>query len=114
MTDAASTTDLDEAIERLLPGLMEFSQFEGTDRAAPRSDWLPLIDEALPQEGAASSPWLKTKTPNRRGNLPGGARPTGESISALRREASRCGRSSKKSARTESKNGSCGTTIVLA
>jgi len=52
MPDPASTSDLAGTIADLLPALTEFTRFEGPDRAAPRSDWLPLIDEPLPQEGA--------------------------------------------------------------
>ncbi|MCH7670378.1 MAG: hypothetical protein IIC71_14430 [Acidobacteria bacterium] len=56
MPDFASTTGLDEAIQALLPSLVEFTQFEGADRAAPRSEWIDSIDEPLPQIGAGAGP----------------------------------------------------------
>jgi aromatic-L-amino-acid decarboxylase len=59
MSDAASITDLDKAITALLPALVEFTRFEGTDRAVPRSDWLGLIDEPLPQEGSGAAEVLR-------------------------------------------------------
>ena len=50
--ESASITDIDKAINALLPSLVEFTEFEGADRAVPRSAWLDLIDEPLPQTGA--------------------------------------------------------------
>ena len=51
MPDAASTNRLDEAIRSVIPGLVEFTDFEGPDLAAPRSEWLGSIEEPLPQIG---------------------------------------------------------------
>ncbi|MEE9206463.1 MAG: aminotransferase class V-fold PLP-dependent enzyme [Acidimicrobiia bacterium] len=59
MSDPASTSDLDKAIEALLPALVDFTRFEGADRAVPRSDWLALIDEPLPHTGAGSEEVLR-------------------------------------------------------
>lgn len=50
--DPASTGDLADSLAALLPALERFTRFEGPDRAAPRSEWLPLIEEPLPREGA--------------------------------------------------------------
>jgi aromatic-L-amino-acid decarboxylase len=50
-TDAASSHDLTEAIERVLPSLQRFLRFEGADPAARRSVWRPLLDAPLPQHG---------------------------------------------------------------
>ncbi|MDX1690283.1 MAG: aminotransferase class V-fold PLP-dependent enzyme [Acidimicrobiia bacterium] len=52
MTERASTTGLGAAIRDLLPALEEFTRFEGPDRAVPRSEWLPLVEERLPEQGA--------------------------------------------------------------
>jgi len=52
MTETSSTSDLDTAIEALLPSLLQFTRFEGPDRAAPRAAWLEAIDETLPASGA--------------------------------------------------------------
>jgi len=52
--DAASTDGLEEAIGSLLPALDAFNRFEGSDRSVPRSAWLPLLDETLPEEGAGA------------------------------------------------------------
>jgi aromatic-L-amino-acid decarboxylase len=49
--DVARTDRLEEAVKSLLPALDRFNRFEGPDRAAIRSEWLPLLDEPLPQEG---------------------------------------------------------------
>jgi len=49
--DAASTTDLTQAIQALLPALEDFLRFEGTDPAARRTAWAPLLDEPLPTNG---------------------------------------------------------------
>jgi len=38
-------------VRRLLPALQDFNRFEGPDRAVPRSEWLALIDEPLPEHG---------------------------------------------------------------
>lgn len=54
MSDAASTTSLDKAIAALLPALAEFTKFEGADLCIPRSDWLALIDEPLPEDGSGA------------------------------------------------------------
>lgn len=59
MPESASVTDIDKAIRALLPSLVEFTQFEGADRAVPRSEWLDLIDEPLPQVGAGSEEVLQ-------------------------------------------------------
>ena len=49
--DPASTDRLGESVSALLPALDAFNAFQGPDRAAPRSAWLPLIDESLPEHG---------------------------------------------------------------
>jgi glutamate/tyrosine decarboxylase-like PLP-dependent enzyme len=49
--DVASVHGLDEAVSRVLPALEAFNRFEGQDRAAMRSAWLPQLDEALPERG---------------------------------------------------------------
>ena len=36
----------------LRPSLLQFTRFEGPDRAAPRAAWLEAIDETLPASGA--------------------------------------------------------------
>jgi len=51
MPDAASTSDLENAISSLLPALTEFTRFEGPDPAVTRSAWLPLLDDPLPRTG---------------------------------------------------------------
>lgn len=52
--DAARTDRLTASIEALLPALEAFNRFEGPDPAAPRSAWLPLLDEPLPDRGVGS------------------------------------------------------------
>jgi aromatic-L-amino-acid/L-tryptophan decarboxylase len=52
--DVARTDRLDEALAALLPALEQFNRFEGPDRAPLRSEWAPLLDEPLPQEGAGA------------------------------------------------------------
>ena len=59
MSDAASTSNIEEAIGALLPGLAEFIEYRGPDRATPRSDWIDLIDERLPQAGVGSDEVLR-------------------------------------------------------
>ena len=59
VSDFASTTNIGEAIEALLPSLVEFTQFKGADRAAPRSEWIDSIDEPLPQVGAGAEEVLR-------------------------------------------------------
>jgi aromatic-L-amino-acid decarboxylase len=54
MSEAASITDLDKAIKAVLPALVEFTRFEGADAAVPRSEWIGLLDEQLPQAGAGA------------------------------------------------------------
>ena len=49
--DVARTDGLDEAVAKLLPALEQFNRFEGRDRAPIRSEWGPLLDEPLPQQG---------------------------------------------------------------
>ena len=52
--DVARTDRLDDALASLLPALEQFNRFEGPDRAPLRSEWLPLLDEALPEVGAGA------------------------------------------------------------
>jgi aromatic-L-amino-acid/L-tryptophan decarboxylase len=52
--DVARTDRLDEAIAALLPALEQFNRFEGSDGAPRRSEWAPLLDEPLPQDGAGA------------------------------------------------------------
>ncbi len=52
--DVARTDRLDDALASLLPALEQFNRFEGPDRAPLRSEWLPLLDEPLPQAGAGA------------------------------------------------------------
>jgi len=59
MPDAASTSDLENAISSLLPALTEFTRFEGPDPAVPRSAWLPLLDEPLPRTGVGRDEVLR-------------------------------------------------------
>jgi len=49
--DVARTDGLDEAIAKLLPALEQFNRFEGPDLAPIRSQWRPLLDEPLPEQG---------------------------------------------------------------
>jgi aromatic-L-amino-acid decarboxylase len=58
--DAALTDGLTEAISALLPALDEFNRFEGPDLSVPRSAWLPLIDEDLPEHGVGAEAVLDT------------------------------------------------------
>jgi aromatic-L-amino-acid decarboxylase len=57
--DVARTDALAESVQALLPALEAFNRFEGPDPAAPRSAWLPLIDEPLPEEGAGAEAVLE-------------------------------------------------------
>jgi aromatic-L-amino-acid decarboxylase len=50
--DPASTDDLTDSIDALLPALERFLRFEGPDPAARRSAWYPLLDRPLPPTGA--------------------------------------------------------------
>lgn len=59
MSDPASTTGLDEAIRALIPGLVDFTGFDGPDLAAPRSGWLASIDEELPDVGVGPEEVLR-------------------------------------------------------
>ena len=52
--DLARTDRLTEAVSAILPALDQFNRFEGQDRSSIRSEWLPLLDEPLPQEGAGA------------------------------------------------------------
>jgi aromatic-L-amino-acid decarboxylase len=52
--DVARTDGLGAAIAELLPALDAFNRFEGPDLAVPRSEWLPLVDEPLPEQGAGT------------------------------------------------------------
>jgi aromatic-L-amino-acid decarboxylase len=59
-TDASITNGLTEAVQRLLPALEEFLQFEDRDLAAsdyPR--WRGILDEPLPQQGAGAEATLQ-------------------------------------------------------
>ena len=58
--DVARTDGLGEAISALLPALDAFNRFEGPDLAVPRSAWLPLIDEPLPERGIGAEAVLET------------------------------------------------------
>ena len=49
--DAASSHDLTDAIQRVLPSLERFLRFEGPDPAAQRSAWRPALDAHLPERG---------------------------------------------------------------
>jgi len=57
--DVARTDRLDEALASLLPALEQFNRFEGPDRSALRSEWAPLLDEPLPQEGVGAEAVLE-------------------------------------------------------
>jgi aromatic-L-amino-acid decarboxylase len=52
--DVARTDRLDEAVSTVLPALETFSRFEGPDRSSIRSEWLPLLDEPLPEQGVGT------------------------------------------------------------
>jgi aromatic-L-amino-acid decarboxylase len=58
--DVARTDGLGEAISTLLPALDAFNRFEGPDEAVPRSAWLPLVDEPLPERGQGAEAVLAT------------------------------------------------------
>jgi aromatic-L-amino-acid decarboxylase len=60
--DAASSHDLTEAIERVLPSLERFLRFEGSDPAAQRSVWRPQLDSPLPQLGEGREAVLASLT----------------------------------------------------
>ncbi len=57
--DVARTDRLDEAVSAVLPALEAFTRFEGPDRSSIRSEWLPLLDEPLPQAGAGAEAVLE-------------------------------------------------------
>jgi aromatic-L-amino-acid decarboxylase len=57
--DEARTDGLGEAVSALLPALDTFNRFEGADLAVPRSAWLPLIDEPLPERGVGAEAVLE-------------------------------------------------------
>lgn len=57
--DVARTDGLTEAISPLLPALDDFNRFEGPDRSAARSAWLPVLDEPLPERGAGAEAVLE-------------------------------------------------------
>jgi aromatic-L-amino-acid decarboxylase len=52
--DPASTDGLAAAVSSLLPALEAFLRFEGPDLAVPRSAWLPLLEETLPEQGSGT------------------------------------------------------------
>lgn len=52
--DVARTDGLGEAIAGLLPALDAFNRFDGPDLAVPRSAWLALVDEPLPEQGSGA------------------------------------------------------------
>jgi aromatic-L-amino-acid decarboxylase len=52
--DVASVHGLEEAVAGILPALDRFNRFEGPDRSSIRSEWLPLLDEPLPERGAGT------------------------------------------------------------
>ncbi|HZW01428.1 MAG TPA: hypothetical protein VFF55_07655, partial [Candidatus Deferrimicrobium sp.] len=58
--DVARTDGIGEAISALLPALDAFNRFEGPDQAVPRSAWLQLIDEPLPERGIGAEAVLET------------------------------------------------------
>ncbi len=58
--DVARTDGLAEAVSALLPALDAFNRFEGPDLAVPRSAWLPLVDEPLPERGVGAEAVLAT------------------------------------------------------
>ncbi len=49
--DVAAVADLTEAVGSILPALDAFNRFEGQDRSSFRSEWGPILDEPLPEEG---------------------------------------------------------------
>ena len=49
--DVARTDRLDAAVASVLPALEAFNRFESPDRASIRSEWLPVLDEPLPEQG---------------------------------------------------------------
>jgi len=58
--DVARVDRLDEAVATILPALEAFNRFEGPDRASLRSEWLPDLDEPLPDEGVGADAVLAT------------------------------------------------------
>jgi aromatic-L-amino-acid decarboxylase len=52
--DVARTDRLDEAVAGVLPALEAFNRFDTPDRASVRSEWLPLLDEPLPEQGVGT------------------------------------------------------------
>lgn len=59
MSDTASTSGIDRAIEALLPSLVEFELFRGASQSVPRSSWLSALDEPLPQDGSGAEEVLR-------------------------------------------------------
>ncbi len=57
--DLARTAELGAAIRGLLPALERFLAFEHPARAAERSVWRPLLEEALPEQGAGADAVLE-------------------------------------------------------
>ena len=49
--DPARTDRIAESISVLLPALAKFSEYRGPDLAAPRSEWLGVLEEPLPING---------------------------------------------------------------
>lgn len=52
--DAACTDRLTETMSTILPALDAFNRFEEPDRSSVRSEWLPLLDEPLPERGVGA------------------------------------------------------------
>jgi aromatic-L-amino-acid decarboxylase len=52
--DVARTDRLTEAVSAILPALDAFNRFDTPDRSSVRSEWLPLLDEPLPEEGVGA------------------------------------------------------------
>src|SRR3989304_1722429 len=75
--DPASTDRLGESVSALLPALDAFNAFQGPDRAAPRSAWLPLIDESLPEHGVGRGAVLGGRASVGIGRCPRPSRPRG-------------------------------------
>ncbi len=49
-----ASTGLTEAVSAILPALDQFNRFEGPDRSSIRSEWLPTLDEPLPEQGVGA------------------------------------------------------------
>ena len=59
--DKAETDRLSEAIEKILPALQAFNDFQGPDRVGPQpATWMAALDEPLPERGVGLEPVLKT------------------------------------------------------